>query len=153
MNIQISEDLEVTPAYQEELCRCIGLPETVPLYSALDQLMGDIIEIKPENQTKINLLLDLIASHKPNSLIEAQMVAQLLVCHKLSMRMLNKVSKESFPEISEKYLNMAMKLSRNFNKGLETLSKFRRDGKQRISIEHVSVEKDGQAVIGNLDRE
>ncbi len=138
--------------YPEEFCKMIGVPETTPVYTALDQLMGGFIEVKPENMEKINMFLSFVAAQKPRSFLEAQLIVQMIYCHRLSARMLKKAGKELFPEVADKYLNMGVKLSRVFKNGLETLSKFRRDGKQYFYIEHVNVEKDAQAVIGNVNK-
>ena len=158
MNIRITEQNDIvskdnndTEMTQAQLCYNLGISEKVPAYTVLDQLFGDIVEIIPENEEKINVFLNLVIAHQPKSLLEAQLIVQMLICHKLNSRMLKKFSQETFPEIQEKYLNMAMKLTRNFNSAIETLGKYRRGGKQHISIEHISVEKDAQAMIGNIN--
>ncbi|WP_045214403.1 hypothetical protein [Desulfonatronovibrio magnus] len=150
--IKIMEDCQVSTNNPELLCRSLGLPAGVPLFTALDQLFGSLLPVTPENQDKINVFLQLLMANSPRNLLEAQLIIQLLMCHRLCAKMLKKTSREMFPEIAEKYLNMAMKLSRNFNKGLECLSKIQRGGKQHIVVENVYVEKDAQAIIGNVNR-
>ena len=130
----------------------LGLPEDVPLYTTLDQLFGSLMPVTPENQDNINVFLQLLMANSPRNILEAQLIIQLLMCHRLCTKMLKKTARESFPEITEKYLNMAMKLSRNFKNAFETLSKIRRGGKQRIIVENIVVEKDAQAIIGNVSK-
>ena len=150
--IKIMDDCQVYANNPEMLCRSLGLPENVALYTALNQLFGSLLEVVPENQEKINVFLALLMAHKPSSLLEAQLITQLLMCHRLCTKMLKKTARESLPELMEKYLSMALKLSRNFNKGFETLSKVRRGGKQHIVVENVYLEKDAQSFIGNVSR-
>lgn len=152
MEITILESNEVIAAERGAFLEALGLPKDIPLFSALDLLFGNLLRVTPENQEKINVLLSLVMAGNPKSLLEAQLTVQLIMCHRLATKMLKKTARESFPEITEKYLNMALKLSRNFSKGLETIGKIRRGGKQHIYIEHVSVEKDAQAIIGNVNK-
>ncbi len=156
MEVRILKDNQVVPADPETseklLSQKLGFPHSVPLYTALDQLFGNLIEITERNEEEINCLLAIIEKQEPKSLLESQLIVQILMSHRLCTRMLKKVAKETFPEITDKYLNMALKLSRSFNKGLETLSKIRRGGKQHIIIENVVVEKDAQAIIGNVSK-
>ncbi len=150
--IKIMEDCEVYTDNPELLCRSLGFPEGVPLYTALDQLFGSLLPVTPENQEKINAFLQLLMANNPKSILEAQLITQLLMSHRLCTKMLIKTARESFPEITEKYLNMALKLSRNFKNAFETLSKVRRGGKQHIVVENVVIEKDAQAIIGNVSK-
>lgn len=138
--------------FQEEFCRQIGLPETIPATTAVDQIIGDLIERSPENSEKINWYLAFIVAQRPKSLLEAQLLAQLLASHQLCTRMLKRASKENWPEGIDKFTNIAIKLSRAYRQGLETLAKYRRDGKQTIFIERVNVEKDAHALFGTVER-
>jgi len=139
--------------FQEQFCEMIGLPETMPVVNAVEQLMGDWCPVTPENQELINFVLAQVASHNPGSLLEAQLLVQMLISHRLCMRMLRKANKESWPESIDKYANIANKLSRGYKSGMESLAKYRRDGKQYLYIERINIENDGQAVIGNISRE
>lgn len=138
--------------FQEELCSKIGLPETIPPTTAVNQIIGDLIDRCPENEEKINFFLAFIAAQKPKSLLEAQLLAQLLASHQLCTRMLKRANKENWPESIDKFINIATKLSRAYRQGLDTLAKYRRDGRQTIFIERVNVEKDAQALFGTVER-
>ncbi|MFO7770204.1 MAG: hypothetical protein R6V38_02430 [Roseovarius gahaiensis] len=137
--------------FQKEFRQSIGVPESIPMATAIGQLLGGLYSVTPENEEKINFLLALVASHNPRSLIEAQLLVQMQGAHMLSTKMLKKAESAAYPEVAEKYTNISTKLSRGFRQGLETLSKYRRGGKQYLYIERVNVEKDGQAMIGNME--
>ena len=76
----------------------------------------------------------------------------MISAHQLCTKMLKKASNETWPDEIEKFVNIAMKLSRGYKKGMESLAKYRRDGKQFLYIEHVHIEKDANAVIGTVGR-
>lgn len=141
-----------TELFQEEFCRFIGVPDSIPVPVAIDQLTGGLIPNSPENMEKINFMLAFVATQKPTSLVEAQLIIQLLSTHSLASKMLKKASSERWPENIEKYTNIAMKLTRGYKSGMESLAKYRRNGRQFMHIEHVHVEKDAHAIIGNVGR-
>ncbi|GEM_PF-5043034 len=138
--------------YQEEFCRFVGVPDSIPVPVAINQLTGGLIPNTPENQENINFMLAFVATQKPTSMVEAQLLIQLLSIHNLASKMLKKASEERWPENIEKYTNIAMKLTRGYKSGMESLAKYRRNGKQFMHIEHVHVEKDANAIIGSVDR-
>ncbi len=138
--------------FQEEFCRLVGIPESIPVPVAIEQLTGGLIPNSPENKEKINFMLAFVAAQRPTSLVEAQLLVQLMTTHSLASKMLKKASSERWPENIEKYTNIAMKLTRGYKSGMESLGKYRRNGKQFMHIEHVHVDKDANAIIGNVDR-
>jgi len=138
--------------FQEEFCTLIGMPESIPVPIAISQLMGGLIPLTPENQEKINYILACAATLNPTSILEAQLLIQLLAAHQLCTKMLKTAADERWPENIDKYVNIAMKLSRGYKNGLESLGKYRRDGKQYFFIERVHIEKDTNAIIGNIER-
>ena len=138
--------------FREQFCTLLGMPESIPVSLVVQQLIGGLVSPTPENQEKINYLLAFVATQKPASLLEAQLLLQMFSSHHLATEMLKKASEERWPENIEKYVNIAMKLSRGYKGGLESLARYRRDGRQYMFIEHVHVGKDANAVIGNVQR-
>lgn len=138
--------------FQEEFCESMGFPESIPVPVAINQITGGLIAPTPENKEKINFILALVAAQKPSSLLEAQMLVQLFSAHQLFTEMLKKATDEIWPENIDKYVNIAMKLSRGYKNGLESLAKYRRDGKQYLFIERVHIDKGANAIIGNIER-
>lgn len=136
--------------FQEQICDQLGLSESVPAVKVIEQIVGDWIPVTPENQEAVNFLLSHVFTHEPKNIIEAQCIVQMMTCHQMCTSMMKKAQKETWPENAEKWLNSAVKLNRSFRAGMETLSKVRRNGEQRITIEKVAVEKDGSAIIGNV---
>lgn len=48
-------------------------------------------------------------------------------------------------------LKRAQKLMALYAKQLETLNKHRGKGQQKVTVEHINVEKGGQAIVGNIE--
>ncbi len=88
---------------------------------------------------------------KPSDELEGMMAAQLIAAHNATMEchrraMLPKQSEERRREA----LNQANKLSRTFATMLDTLSKHRGKGQQKMTVEHVHVHAGGQAIVGPI---
>lgn len=137
--------------FQQEFSELIGMPTSIPITVVIDQLIGDLISKDPLNKERVNYMLAFVATQKPASLLEAQLLIQLLSIHRFYTEMLHKATEEKYPENIDKYTNIAMKLFRGYKTGLETLAKYRRNGKQSIHIEHIHVEKNANALIGNVE--
>jgi hypothetical protein len=137
--------------FREEFCRVIGLPETIPVSVAIQQLTGGLSNALDENQEAVNYMLAMVAAQKPTSFLEAQLLVQLMSVHRLCTKMIKAASQELWPENIEQYATIAMRLARGYKNGLESLGKYRRDGKQYFYIERVHIEKDAQAIIGNIE--
>ena len=153
MNIALrNRGIQETDMTPEEFFRSINIPETVPLETAIDQLLGGMIQVTPENMEKIRMLLVFVGSMKPKTMLEAQLILQMIHCHRESAKMFKRSTGALCPETADKYLSMGINLLRTFRMGLESLGKYRRDGKQSFYIERVTVEKDAQAVIGNVGK-
>ena len=137
--------------FQEQVRALLEVPDTVPVAKVVEQLVGHLIPITPENQESINWLLAFVVSQNPKSLLQAQLIIETLHCHRLCTKMLDKAGKESWPEGAEKWVNISTKLARSFRAGLETLGKLRRNGSQKILIERINIERDANAIIGEVN--
>jgi hypothetical protein len=62
-------------------------------------------------------------------------------------RRLNHVETVPQQDAAERALN---KLARTFATQLEALKRYRTGGQQKVLVEHVTVHKGGQAIVGNV---
>jgi hypothetical protein len=47
--------------------------------------------------------------------------------------------------------NLFYKLARTFAAQIETLKRYRSSGEQKVTVEHVTVNTGGQAIVGNVN--
>lgn len=96
-----------------------------------------------------NAVQDALLSLKPQDEIEGMLISRMLVLHNQYMTFLGKVAN---PEQTTAGIDLniarATKLSRLHNETLEALNRYRRKGQQKIIVQHVNVNKGGQAVVG-----
>jgi hypothetical protein len=85
----------------------------------------------------------------PKDELEGMMAAQLLAAHYAAMECYRRamLGEQTF-EGRRESLNQANKLSRSFAVLLEALNRHRGKGQQKVTVEHVTVNAGGQAIVG-----
>jgi hypothetical protein len=87
--------------------------------------------------------------------LEALLSAQMVSVHSLAMKFLARAAVKNQTDAGiELNVNRANKLLRTFTAQVEALKKHRSTGEQHVTVEHVTVQSGGQAVVGavNLQR-
>jgi hypothetical protein len=89
---------------------------------------------------------------KPKDEIEALLSSQMIGVHNLAMRLLASAN-DSDQDIhtAKMKIENANKLLRTFTAQIETLNRHRGKGQQKVTVEHVTVNHGGQAIIGNVE--
>ena len=85
----------------------------------------------------------------PKDELEGMMAAQLIAAHNAAMECYRRamISEQTF-EGRRENLTQANKLSRSFTVLLEALNRHRGKGQQKVTVEHVTVNAGGQAIVG-----
>jgi hypothetical protein len=139
--------------FQQRFCKLIGIPESIPVALVIQEIIGGLILFTPENQEPINYVLAFVAAQKPASLLEAQLIVQMLATHRLYTQMIKEAGeKRMLAEETEKYVNIASKLSRGCKNVLEALTKHRLEVKKCLYSEQIYLQKQTQAVIDHATR-
>jgi hypothetical protein len=108
-----------------------------------------------ENEASIiNKINGALLSLAPKDEIEGMLCSRLLVLHDQYMGFMSRVTTnvQTNAEI-DLNINRATKLMRLWNETLDALSKHRRKGEQKVTVQHVNVNNGGQAVVnGQLNQ-
>jgi hypothetical protein len=102
------------------------------------------------NESRLNFMLSVVKGVEPKDQMEAMLAAQMAATHNATMTYAERLADSSSymeSEMAEKALN---KLARTFTTQVEALKKYRTGGKQTVTVEHVTVNAGGQAVVGNV---
>jgi hypothetical protein len=99
-------------------------------------------------EAQLNAALAVVHSAQPRNEIEAMLASQMAVTHALAMDMLGRTKQSPTVPYMETCANLATKLQRTFVAQVEALSKLRRGGEQKVTVEHVHVHAGGQAIVG-----
>jgi hypothetical protein len=122
--------------------------------SFMDVLVRQLINAgtqgrEPDEHT-INFMLSVVKGIEPRDEIEAMLAAQMATVHMASMtfaRQLAHVDTIPQQDSAERTFN---KLARTFTTQMEALKRYRTGGEQKVTVEHVTVQAGGQAIVGNV---
>jgi len=95
-----------------------------------------------------NFLLSVVRGVRPRDELEAMLAVQMGAIHQATMMMarrLNHVDNITQQDAAERALN---KLARTYATQMEALKRYRTGGQQKVTVEHVTVNQGGQAIVG-----
>lgn len=92
-----------------------------------------------------------MVAYDPKDVAEGMLVSQMIGAHNAAMRCLAsaQIPNQSF-EVREQMFKHAAKLMGIFTRQVEALDKHRNRGQQKITVEHVTVNAGGKAIIGDV---
>ncbi len=95
-------------------------------------------------------MLSVVKGIEPKDHVETMLAAQMAAVHNATMtfaRRLNHVDNIPQQDSAERAFN---KLARTFAAQVEALKRYRTGGEQKVTVEHVTVNEGGQAIVGNV---
>jgi hypothetical protein len=99
-----------------------------------------------------NFIFAVVRSVEPRDELEAMLATQMGAIHAATMmlaRRLNHVDNITQQDAAERALN---KLARTFSTQMEALKRYRTSGQQKVTVEHVTVNAGGQAIVGAVTK-
>ena len=132
------------------LMAALGTTSHAFAYGLLDQLVEAGSKGSKADEDGINFMLAVIAGLEPKDEIEAMLAAQMAAVHRATLtfaRRLNHIENIPQQDSAERAFN---KLARTFTAQMEALKRYRTGGEQKVTVQHVTVNEGGQAVVGNV---
>ena len=133
----------------------VGVVRLVDALGLKDQRLGGELLIQMSavangNEDALNAMIGFVRGVKPRDSLEAALATQMAAVHALTMkfaRRLNNVQTIQQQDSAERALN---KLARTFATQVETLKRYRTGGEQKVTVQHVTVTDNAQAIVGNV---
>jgi hypothetical protein len=120
----------------------------------VDGLIAQLINATSPGQqlseSNLNFALSVIKNIRPNDQVEAMLAAQMVAVHMATMRLARQLAHvDNLPQLdsNERAFN---KLARTYTTQMEALKRYRTGGEQKVTVQHVSVNDGGQAIVGNV---
>jgi hypothetical protein len=116
----------------------------------LTQLVNVGTQGKKPDERETNFMLAMVRGIGPKDEVEAMMAAQMAAVHMATMtfaRRLARVDTILQQDSAERAFN---KLARTFAVQLEALKRYRTGGEQKMTVQHVTVNEGGQAIVGSV---
>lgn len=106
---------------------------------------------KKTDETRLNFMISTIKGIQPRDQIEAMLAPQMAAVYTTIMNLFQQLASVganiAVQESIERQLN---KFIRTFAMLMETLKRYRANGEQKVTVQHVSVSEGGQAIVGNI---
>jgi hypothetical protein len=128
----------------------LGTSDMVFSATVLQQLAQLVNTGSELSATKLNAMLALVRGLAPNDPTESLLVAQMAAVHTASMNAAQRLAHAHSPELQDSAVRAVTKLTRTFAAQVEALKNYRRKGEQTITVQHVTVNDGGQAIVGDV---
>jgi hypothetical protein len=132
------------------LMEALGTTDSDFLTGLISQLSAACSDGGQIDEARLNFMLSIVKGITPRDQTEAMLAAQMAAIHALMMAFAGQLARvENIPELdsTERALN---KLARTFVTQVEALKRYRTGGEQKVTVQHVSVQEGGQAIVGNV---
>ena len=147
---------QILPDHPEEaiglilLMDALGTRELDFLDGLLGQLANAGTQGRQVDERGVNFMLSVIKGVEPRDQIETMLAAQMAAVHMATMtfaRRLAHVDNIPQQDAAERAFN---KLARTFAVQVEALKRYRSKGEQKVTVEHVTVNEGGRAIVGTV---
>jgi hypothetical protein len=120
----------------------------------LDGVIAQLVQVgskggKVDDRT-LSFMLAVVKGVKPTDQVEAMLAAQMSAVHLATMALARRLAHvENIPQqdSAERAFN---KFARTFAAQVEALKRYRTGGEQKVTVQHVTVNEGGQAIVGNV---
>jgi hypothetical protein len=99
----------------------------------------------------LNYAVAMVAGIEPRDQLESMLATQMAAVHLATMDTARRMATTVDLVRYEAFDRSFNKLARTFAAQIEALKRYRSKGEQRVIVERVTVEKGGQAIVGNVE--
>jgi hypothetical protein len=132
------------------MMEALGTTSTSFMDVLVRQLVNAGTQGHEPDERSVNFMLAVVKGIEPKDEIEAMLAAQMAAVHMATMtfaRRLAHVDNIPQQDSAERAFN---KLARTFTTQMEALKRYRTGGQQKVTVEHVTVNAGGQAIVGSV---
>jgi hypothetical protein len=101
-------------------------------------------------EDQLNFMLSIIKEINPRNQLETMLGAQMATVHAATMTVGQRLAQAETPPEQDSAERALNKLARTFTIQMEALQRYRSGGEQTVTVQHVSVNEGGQAIVGNV---
>ena len=141
-----------TKAGERLLAEALGAVDRDALHGLLSQLVkASVVALRPD-QGNLSFMVSVLKSIAPRDSLEAMLAAQMVSIHLASMRCACRLACTDDVTQQESLTRALTRLSRTFASQMEALNRHRSNGACAITVQNLSVQDGGKAVVGNFSQ-
>ncbi len=133
------------------LMEATGTTDPTFLRALLYQLADAATTDGKTNESEVNFMLSVVKGAEPKDQVEAMLAAQMAVVHMRTMASARKLANAEYLPQQDSAERAFNKLARTFTMQIEAFKRYRTGGQQKVTVEHVTVNAGGQAIVGNVE--
>jgi hypothetical protein len=114
------------------------------------QLADAAAQGRKVDERELNFMLSVVKGIKPKDQMEAMLAAQMAAVHMATMTFASRLEHAGNIPQQDSAERAFNKLARTFAAQVEALKRYRTGGEQKVTVEHVTVNEGGQAIVGNV---
>lgn len=143
------KDAQAAHSYRDEKVKeIVGVKDSALASSIYLDASETIRSLGSSPTESKNIVLQSLHDVQPKDSIEASLCAQERVLYAHAMRNLKRAGDADMLDHIETLTNLSIKLMRAHNETVETLSRYRRGGEQRVTVQHTVIAD--KAIVNNI---
>lgn len=132
------------------LAEALGAVDRDALHGILKQLMKASVILQEPDEANLAFMISMMKSIAPRDSLEAMLTAQMVSVHVATMRFACRLAfAEGIPQ-QEGISRALTRLARTFAAQMEALNRHRGNGERPITVQNLSVQDGGSAIVGNV---
>jgi len=146
--VSITPDHPEVPLGHIMLARAMGSADSAFHHELLLQVANASGKGPKPDEGALNFMLAVIDGIGPRDQTEAILAAQMAAVHMATMTFAQRLQHVETIQQQDSAERAFNKLARTFAVQMETLKRYRTGGEQRVTVQHVTVNEGGQAIVG-----
>lgn len=148
--VTVATDHPLQSLGQTLLMQALGTTD-LTFYDALFNQLTNVVSRGSEpDERGLNAMLAMVRAVEPKDELETMLAAQMAAVHAATMTFARRLNHTENIAQQDSAINAFNKLARTFSGQLEALKRYRTGGEQRVTVQHVTVNEGGQAIVGSV---
>src|SRR6202158_4378500 len=132
------------------MAETLGVADRDAMHGILRQLVKASVNGQKPDAVNLCFMISMVKSIKPRDSIEAMLVAQMVSVHVMAMRCAYHLANAEDIARQDSAGRALGRLARTFPAQMEALNRYRNNGEPAITVQNVSVQDGGKAIVGNV---
>lgn len=132
------------------MAEALGVTDRDAMHGILGQLVRASVNGTKPDAANLSFMISMVKSIKPRDSVEAMLVAQMVSVHVTAMRCAHHLASAEDIVQQESAGRALGRLARTFPAQIEALNRYRNNGEPAITVQNVSVQDGGNAIVGNV---
>jgi hypothetical protein len=135
---------------EQLMADAMGVADRDAMHGILKQLVKASVSGEKSDEINLSFMISMVKNIKPRDSVEAMLVAQMVCVHVMAMRCAYHLANAEDIAQQDSAGRILGRLARTFPAQIEALNRYRSNGEPAITVQNVSVQDGGKAIVGNV---